>query len=356
MLAVEYVTGQARLKNLEKRDGLPLAKITTARIQKLTGARKAAMPEFLAPQLATLVREPPEGDEWFHELKFDGYRMLCHLKRGQSRFWSRNGKDWTEKFPNVAEALKSFPATTAMLDGEIVVLDKRGRSSFQALQQSMKGGAVAFVFQIFDLIYLDGFNLAKVPLRDRKALLEELLASPKIKTKGPLRYSDHVEGNGVEFFKQACEFGLEGIVSKLADSPYESTRTRTWLKTKCIKRQEFVIAGYTPSKKGFPGFGSLILGVYDHGKLIYSGRVGTGFSIKQRLELQKKLDRISQTAMPFAVKPKDPGLREAHWAKPQLVGEVEFTEWTADGLIRHPSFQGLREDKKPTEVVREEPA
>jgi bifunctional non-homologous end joining protein LigD len=331
-----------------------LATITTSRIQKLTGARKAPMPDFLAPQLATLVGVPPEGNEWFHELKFDGYRMVCHLKRGQARFWSRNGKDWTEKFGNVAEALKGFPATTAILDGEIVIVDKQGRTSFQQLQQSMKGGVRAFVFQIFDLIYLDGFNLTKAPLRERKALLEELFASKKIKPRGPLRYSDHVEGNGAQFFKQSCEFGIEGIISKLADSPYESTRTRSWLKTKCIKRQEFVIAGYTPSKKAFPGFGSLILGVYDHGKLIYSGRVGTGFSIKQRLELQKKLDRISQPAMPFAVKPKDPGLRDAHWAKPQLVGEVEFTEWTADGSIRHPSFQGLREDKKPADIVREE--
>jgi bifunctional non-homologous end joining protein LigD len=322
--------------------------------KKLPGVRKAPMPEFVAPQLATLVKEPPSGDEWLHELKFDGYRMLCHLNRGKVRFWSRNGKDWTEKFPNLATAVKSFPATTAILDGEVVVVDKRGRSSFQKLQQSMKGGDAAFVFQIFDLIYLDGFNITRTPLRQRKAILEELLASGK--PKGPLRYSDHVEGNGKQFFRQACEYGIEGIVSKLADSPYESTRNRNWLKTKCIKRQEFVIAGYTPSKKGFPGFGSLILGVYEKGKLVYSGRVGTGFSIKQRLELQKKLNQISQPSMPFTVKPKDPGLRDAHWAKPKLVAEVEFTEWTADGSIRHPSFQGLREDKKPTEVVREEPA
>jgi bifunctional non-homologous end joining protein LigD len=331
--------------------------ITTTQITKLPGARKAAMPEFIAPQLATLVREPPQGDEWFHELKFDGYRMLCHLHRGQARFWSRNGKDWTEKFPNLAQALKAFPATTAILDGEVVVVDTAGRSSFQKLQQSMgrggKAGSTSFVFEIFDLIYLNGYSLSQTPLRERKLVLEQLLASAK--AKGPLRYSDHVEGNGAQFFKQACEYGIEGIVSKLADSLYESTRNRNWLKTKCIKRQEFVIAGYTPSKKGFPGFGSLILGVYDKGKLVYSGRVGTGFSIKQRLELQKKLDRISQSSMPFAVKQKDPGLREAHWAKPQLVAEVEFTEWTADGSIRHPSFQGLREDKKAADVVREEP-
>lgn len=330
--------------------------------KKLPGARKGPMPEFIPPQLATLVREAPPGDEWLHELKFDGYRMLCHWNRGKARFWSRNGKDWTDKFPNLSAALKVFPATTAILDGEVVIVDKEGRSSFQGLQQAMgkggKGGSgkvPAFVFEIFDLIYLDGYSLAQTPLRIRKAQLEQLFASGKFKgATSPLRYSDHVEGNGAQFFKQACEYGIEGIVSKLADSPYESTRNRNWVKTKCLKRQEFVIAGYTPSKKGFPGFGSLILGVYDKGKLIYCGRVGTGFTIKQRLELQKKLDRISQTTMPFAAKPKDPGLRDAHWAKPQLVGEVEFTEWTADGSIRHPSFQGLREDKKARDVVREE--
>lgn len=311
------------------------------------------MPDSLAPQLATLVSQPPSGDEWLHELKFDGYRMLCFFSKGKARFLSRNGKDWTEKFPNVAIAVKELPVSTAILDGEIVIQDKAGRSSFQALQQSMKTRSSAFVFQIFDLIYLDGFNITRTPLRERKAVLEQLFtfANPK----GPLRYSDHIEGNGTKFYKQACEFGLEGIVSKLADSPYESTRNKNWLKSKCIKRQEFVITGYTPSKKAFPGFGSLVLGVYDKGKLIYAGRVGTGFSIKQRLEIQKKLDRISQASMPFATKPKDPGLRDAHWAKPQLVAEVEFTEWTADGSIRHPSFQGLREDKKPMEIVREEP-
>jgi bifunctional non-homologous end joining protein LigD len=331
-----------------------MSAIDVKRIKNLPGARKAPLPDFIALQLATLVPAPPSGDAWLHELKFDGYRMVCHFNRGKTRFWSRNQKDWTEKFPNLSKALKALPATTAILDGEVVVVDKAGRTSFQKLQQSMKGGAASFVFQIFDLVYLDGFNLTRVPLRERKALLEELLAA--VAVKGPLRYSDHVAGNGDRFFKQACEYGIEGIVSKLADSVYESTRSRSWLKVKCIKRQEFVIVGYTPSKKDFPGFGSLILGVYEKGKLVYSGRVGTGFSIKQRLELQKKLDRISQPAMPFATKPKDPGLRDAHWARPELVAEVEFTEWTEEGSIRHPSFKGLREDKKAKDVVREEPA
>ncbi|MEO7971637.1 MAG: non-homologous end-joining DNA ligase [bacterium] len=331
-----------------------MSAIDSKRLKNLAGARKAALPDFIQPQLATLVPDAPSGADWLHELKFDGYRMVCHLHRGNTRFWSRNQKDWTEKFPNLSKALKALPATAAILDGEVVVVDKAGRSSFQKLQQSMKGGAASFVFQIFDLLYLDGYNLTRVPLRERKALLEDLLVG--LDAKGPLRYSDHVVGDGDRFFKQACAYGIEGIVSKLADSVYESTRTRSWLKVKCTKRQEFVIAGYTPSKKGFPGFGSLVLGVYDQGNLVYSGRVGTGFSIKQRLELQKKLDRIAQPAMPFATKPKDPGLRDAHWAKPQLVGEVEFTEWTEEGSIRHPSFQGLREDKKAKEVVREEPA
>jgi len=332
-----------------------MAKKVPDSLKKLTGARKRPMPEFVAPQLATLVEAPPEGEEWLHELKFDGYRMLCHLSRGDVQFWSRNRKDWTEKFPNLVNAIKTFPANSAILDGEIVIVDKAGRSSFQDLQQAMgKNGAAAFVFQIFDLIYLGGYDLTAVPLVQRKLLLEELIAS--IRGKTPLRYSEHVEGSGQEFFRQACEYRIEGIISKLAYSPYQSTRNRNWLKAKCIKRQEFVIAGYTPSKNDFPGFGSLILGVYEKGKLVYSGRVGTGFTIKQRLELQKKVDQIAQPAMPFSVRPKDPGLRKAQWSKPLLVAEVAFTEWTADGSIRHPSFQGLREDKKAIEIIREEPS
>jgi bifunctional non-homologous end joining protein LigD len=171
----------------------------------------------------------------------------------------------------------------------------------------------------------------------------------------PLHYSDHIEGNGAAMFKQACKFGIEGIVSKLADSRYESTRSRNWLKIKCLRRQEFVIAGYTLSDKGIP-FSSLILGVYDKGKLIYAGRAGTGFSNQMRVDLKKTLDKLKRPTRPFAQIPSDPGLRRAVWVEPTLVGEVAFTEWTDEDIIRHPSFQGLREDKKPTDVVREEPA
>lgn len=322
-------------------------------VKNIPGARKAALPEFVSPQLATLVKEAPRGNQWLHELKFDGYRLLCHLHRGHVRLWTRNRKDWTDKFPNIAKALQTLRVQSAILDAEVVAMDSSGRSSFQGLQQAIhKTGGRGLVLEVFDLIYIEGFNLQRTPLIQRKAVLAQLIDSVQ---NDVLRYSDHVEGNGAKFFKQACEFGLEGIVSKLADSPYESTRSRSWQKVKCLRRQEFVIAGYTLSDKGLP-FSSLVLGVYEKGKLIYAGRVGTGFSNKLRADLKKMLDRLARPMKPFAEIPKDPDLRRAIWAEPKLVGEVEFTEWTHDNVIRHPSFQGLREDKKATDVVREEPA
>ena len=322
------------------------------KLGELPGARKAALPNFIAPQLATLVKEPPSGNQWLHETKFDGYRMLCRVDRGEVQFWSRNGKNWTEKFQNLVEYVNSLPIKSAIIDGEIIVEDAQGHSSFQQLQRAMATSETAgFLFAVFDLIYLDGFILTETPLRQRKRVLKDICKS--IGSRGRIRYSEHVEGNGDTFFKRACEYGIEGIVSKLADSPYDSTRNRNWLKVKCNKQQEFVIAGYTPSSKGLPGFGSLILGVFESGKLVYAGRVGTGFSLKQRVELRKQLDKFSRETSPFASTPKDPGLREAQWTQPKLIAEVAFTEWTSAGSIRHPSFQGLREDKSPKDVVRE---
>jgi len=322
-------------------------------MKALPGARKLVMPEFVAPQLATLTDKPPPGDQWFHELKFDGYRLQCHLHAGQVRLWTRNENDWTAKFPSVVKAVKALRVKSAILDGEIVALDASGRASFQRLQQSIKGSGTGLIYHIFDLIYIEGFSLTRTPLHDRKRVLAELIEP--LGDSGMLRYSDHIEGNGAEFFNQACKLGIEGIVSKLADSIYESARSRSWLKIKCIKRQEFVIAGYTLSDKGIP-FSSLILGFYDKGKLIYAGRAGTGYTNAMRVDLKKKLDRIAVDKRPFAQIPNDPGLRRAVWTEPKLVGEVAFTEWTDEGIIRHPSFQGLREDKKPREVVRENPS
>lgn len=327
--------------------------MTRQDISRIPGARKAALPNLVAPQLATLVKEPPTGDEWLHELKFDGYRMLCRVDRGKVQFWSRNGIDWTKKFPNVVEAVKLLPITTGFLDGEIVVIDAKGRSSFQKLQRAMGSVTSRFVYEVFDLIYVDGFDITRTPLVQRKMVLKHLYSS--MPRRSVLRYSEYFQGNGNAFFKHACNSGFEGMVSKLAESHYVSGRTRNWLKVKCAKQQEFVIVGYTPSSKGLPGFGSLILGVYDTGKLVYAGRVGTGFTFKQRSELKKQLDKLKRATSPLAVVPKDPRLREALWVEPKFVAEVAFTEWTSDGSIRHPSFQGLREDKKPKEVVREVP-
>lgn len=325
---------------------------TANELKTLKGARKARLPDTVAPQLATLVKAPPSGDEWLHELKFDGYRMLCRLDRGKVRFLSRNGKDWTGKFANVEAAAKLLPVGSAILDGEIVVVDAQGKSSFQSLQRAMRKSITAgFVYQVFDLIFLDGFDLTRVPLKKRKSLLKGICGAKR----DLLRYSEHLEGNGDAFFKHACEYGIEGIVSKLAKSPYDSTRSRNWLKVKCNKQQEFVIVGYTPLAKNTPGIGALILGVYEKGKLVHAGRVGTGFTVKLRVEMQKQLDKISRKTSALAVTPKDPGLRQAHWTEPKLIAEVAFAEWTADGSIRHPSFQGLREDKAPKEVVRELP-
>lgn len=323
-------------------------------IQNLPGARKIAMPEFVAPQLATLVKEPPKGDEWLHELKFDGYRLLCHLHRGNVRLWTRNQKDWTDKFPGVVKSLKALKVQSAILDCEVVAMDSSGRSSFQMLQQAIhKTAGKGLVLEVFDVIYLEGYSLTRTPLVERKRVLEALIST--VPSGGVVRYSDHVVGNGPRFLQQACDFRIEGIVSKLATSLYESTRSHNWQKIKCLQRQEFVIAGYTLSDKGLP-FSSLVLGVYEKGKLIYSGRVGTGFSNKLRADLKKTLDRIARPIKPFAEIPKDPDLRRAVWVEPKLVGEVEFSEWTNDNVIRHPSFQGMREDKKAIEVIRENPS
>lgn len=328
--------------------------MNSKQIQTLPGARKTAMPEFVSPQLATLVKEAPKGNEWLHELKFDGYRLLCHVQRGHVRLWTRNQKDWTDKFPGIVKALKALRVQSAILDAEVVAMDSSGRSSFQMLQQAIhKTAGKGLVLEVFDVIYLEGFSLTRTPLVERKRALEELMST--VRGDRVLRYSDHVEGNGLKFLKQACDFGLEGIVSKLANSPYESTRSHNWQKVKCLKRQEFVIAGYTLSDKGLP-FSSLVLGVYEKGKLIYAGRVGTGFSNKLRAELKKTLDRLKRPAKPFAEIPRDPDLRRAVWTEPKLVGEVAFAEWTNENIIRHPSFQGMREDKKATEVIREEPS
>lgn len=320
---------------------------------KLDGARKAAFPA-MTPQLATLVDEAPAGDDWIHEIKYDGYRVLALVRGGKARLVTRRGNDWTARFSAVAEALAGL-ADTAVVDGEVVVLTANGASSFQALQNALGGGGGEPLFQAFDLPYLDGMDLRGVPLLERKKALRALLARGDGRT---VRYSDHVAGRGAAFHAQACRMGLEGIISKRADARYQSKRTRDWVKVKCLLRQELVIGGWTEPKGSRSRFGALLLGVHDEeGALVYAGKVGTGFDEARLKAVHARLAKLERADSPFANHGRR-GKRPAgvHWVEPELVCEIAFTEWTDEGILRHPVFHGLREDKDAADVVRERPA
>ena len=305
------------------------------------------------PQLATLVKAPPSGDEWLHEIKYDGYRIGCRIRRGRVTLLSRNGKDWTAAFPEVVDAGAALGVEDALLDGEVAIVLPDGRTSFQALQNASSGEGArgSLVYFVFDLLRVNGERLERLPLEDRKARLQTLLPRGKAR----IRYSEHVDGKGDTFFAHACKAGLEGIISKLRREPYRAGRSRDWVKTKCVQRQEFVIGGFTDPEGSRLGIGALLIGYYEGSRLVFSGKVGTGFPHKLALDLRRRLERIEMATCPFEPTPAGSLARHAHWVKPQLVGEVVFTEWTGDGKIRHPSFQGLRADKNPHEVRREQP-
>jgi bifunctional non-homologous end joining protein LigD len=328
----------------------PRARARHIDLSTLSGARKQALPPRWQPELATLVTTVPAGDEWLHEIKFDGYRVLARLEGGHARLFTRSGQDWTDHFPSVAQAVERLRAKRLLLDGEVVVLGADGVSSFQALQNAIKNPAAArrLVYFAFDLLHRDGWSLAGVPLEQRKRALHALLTSRA----GAVRYSDHVIGKGDAFFGQACKRGLEGIVSKRRGSLARPGRGTDWLKIKCSSRQEFVIGGFTDPQRSRVGFGALLLGVQEDGHLRYAGRVGTGFDNDLLRDLKGKLTALEVRESPFANAPR---ARGTHWVKPKLVAEVNFTEWTSDGMLRHPSFVGLREDKAPKEIVRERP-
>jgi bifunctional non-homologous end joining protein LigD len=226
------------------------------------------------PQLATLVKEAPSGDEWLHELKYDGYRIGCVIAGGNVQLLSRNGKDWTDRFAAVREAAAQLKVKRALLDGEVAVVLPDGRTSFQALQNALGGAAGQLVYFVFDLLHLDGTDIGRLPLEERKARLQKLLG----KSKGVLRYSDHVVGHGDEVFNAACRQHAEGIVSKRRDRPFQAGRGLSWVKTKCIQRQEFIIGGYTDPEGARTGLGALLVGVREGDQLVYAGKVGTGFT------------------------------------------------------------------------------
>jgi bifunctional non-homologous end joining protein LigD len=320
-----------------------------------------ALPAWIKPQLTKLVDAPPEGSGWLHEIKFDGYRLHARLDNGAVRLLTRTGLDWTHKYPAIAAAVSSLRAKQAYLDGELCGVRPDGTTSFSAIQNaSDTGKSDALVFFLFDLLYLDGETVGSVPLIDRKARLQELLAT----VRPPLQYSDHQVGHGREFYCKACELSLEGIVSKRADAPYAPGNRGLWRKVKCLNREEFVVVGWTDPEGSRPFLGALLLAYYTpEGRLVYAGRVGGGINNAELERLWRLLQPLAAPDMPLDVPPPRNSrfgsplvLNRVHWVRPELVVEVKYLTWTDDNLLRQVIYQGLREDKPPTEVRRPVPS
>jgi len=318
------------------------------------------LPHWVRPQLTQLVDGAPEGDQWLHEIKYDGYRMHARLDGGAVKLLTRTGLDWTHKYPAIAAAVSSIGARQAYLDGELCGVGPDGVTSFSMIQlASDSGNAAALVFFLFDLLYVDGEDLMMRPLIDRKTRLAALLSN----VASPLHYCDHQIGRGREFHNQACAMSLEGIVSKRADAPYTPANRGLWLKVKCLHREEFVVIGWTDPEGARPFLGALLLGYYDpDGRLIFAGRVGSGINQAELQRLSRKLQPVMIDKMPLAVPPPRNSrfgspleLSRVHWVEPELVVEVKYLAWTGDNLLRQVVYEGLREDKPAAEVRRELP-
>lgn len=318
-------------------------------------ARKRPQPAWIAPMLATLVAKPFSDENWIFEPKLDGERCLTFRSGKNSRLMSRYQKVLNNTYPELVSPLDDQPAENYIADGEVVAF-KGDLTSFSQLQRRMQLSdpdkaprvGVEVFYYIFDLLYLNGYDLREVPLIHRKALLKNTLSF-----KDPVRFTPHHERDGEAYYREACRKGLEGAIAKRADSIYVSKRSRNWLKFKCWQEQEFVIGGFTDPKGARVGFGALLLGYYENGKLQYASKVGTGFDSKLLVSLRKALSALETKHSPFADDLKSE--KGVHWVKPKLIAQVSFTQWTRDGRLRHPRFLGLRRDKDPREVIRERP-
>lgn len=315
-------------------------------------AKHAALPRFAAPALATLADAVPTSGNWLFEVKLDGYRAIAAASGDTVRVFTRNGHDWSDRFVPLTEAMAALDLDGALLDGEIVAVDPEGKSDFGLLQQAIKGRHVELSYFVFDLLREGGRDLRGLPLTERKARLRKLLAHAP--TKGPVFYNDHLTKGGQAMLDSLCAKGFEGIIAKRADDRYPKGRSRSWLKIKCEKSQEFVIVGWSPSERG-RSFSSVLLGVYEDGKLRYAGRAGSGFDATELGDLAAKFKRLTRKTpacggeVPAAIR------KRARWLNPKLVAQIEYAEFTRDGLVRQARFIGLREDKKPREVTHEMP-
>ncbi len=318
---------------------------------RLKGLPKEVQPVFLKPQLALEATTPPEGAGWIHELKLDGYRIQARKSGAEVQMLTRSGLDWAYRVPAMAEAVSRLPVGTVTLDGEVVVLREDGTTNFADLQASFQDGARnPLTYFCFDLLHVEGRDPRGLPLTERKELLEEILTAGD---GDEVRLSEHLEGKGEAIFRSACELHAEGIVSKRGDASYRGGRGGDWLKSKCLREQEFVVGGFTTSSDGEDRIGSLLLGYYDGaGKLVYAGRTGTGFTQKTRRALRSQMEPLRVAKMAYGSVPAE-AKRGAIWVKPELVAQVRFATWTADDLVRQAAFLGMREDKAAAEVRRE---
>ena len=315
----------------------------------LPKAKSGDMPRFVEPCLPSTAERAPSGRDWVHEIKYDGYRIQARIEGGRVALLTRQGLDWTSKFPNVARELANLPVGSALIDGEIVVHTESGAASFTALVDALKdGGSRAFVFHVFDLLHLDGFDVTGAPLTARKEALGKIVEAAG--DRGCMRFSEHLDGDGDTIFRHACRLGLEGIVSKKGSAAYRSGRGKTWLKVRCAESGPFVVAGFMPSSVAKNSIGALALGEFVEGRLVPSGHVGTGFTADEARQIWERLEPLRTKNAPL--KDATAEAKGVRWIEPRLIAEIEYRGRTSAGLIRHAAYKGFLEAREPRTAVR----